>query len=74
MSVRGWCMLEGPVGVCVGGVCWVPVGGLVWGKRFCDESKMVDVDAFCCVNRLSKCCFAALCSVLFCPMLLLLWL
>ncbi len=25
---------------------------------------MVDVDAFCCVNRLSKCCFAALCFVL----------
>ncbi|WP_375686639.1 hypothetical protein [Bartonella sp. AC331YNZD] len=45
-------------------------GAFAWGKRFCDERKMVDVDAFYGVKSLSKCCFAALCFVLFCPMLL----
>ncbi len=68
MPVRGWCMLESwcigvHVGVCMLGCLW---GSFAWGKRFCDESKMVDVDAFCCVNRLSKCCFAAFCFVRCC--------
>ncbi|WP_375609334.1 MULTISPECIES: hypothetical protein [unclassified Bartonella] len=45
-------------------------GAFAWGKRFCDERKMVDVDAFYGVKSLFHCCFAALCFVLFCPMLL----
>ncbi len=64
--LRGWCMLESCWGVywgVCGGCLW---GGLAWGERFCDESKMGDVVSFCCVNRLSKCCFAAFCFVLCC--------
>ncbi len=53
------------LGCGVGGVyVGEPVGGLAWGKRFCDESKMGDVVSFCCAKSLFHCCFAALCFVL----------
>ncbi len=52
------------LGCVLGGMRGVPVGVLAWGKRFCDESKMVDVVSFCCVKSLFHCCFAALCFVL----------